>query len=86
MEIKEVIRLDMLDENSVSVLKQRFIDFDGFYQKIGGNIRNAYVNSAEGRKLVAAALPLEYYNAVIAVWGNEPTVFDSEETEETELP
>ena len=82
MEIKEVIRLDMLDENSVSVLKQRFIDFDGFFQKIGGNIRNAYVNSAEGRRLIANALPTEYNNAVIAVWGSEPTVVESEENEE----
>ena len=82
MEIKEVIRLDMLDENSVSVLKQRFIDFDGFFQKIGGNIRNAYVNSAEGRRLIANALPTEYYNAVIAVWGSEPTVVESEENKE----
>jgi hypothetical protein len=56
------------------VLKQRFITLDDTETQVGSNIRNAYENSDEGRKLLKSALPSEYYNAVIAVWGDEPTV------------
>jgi hypothetical protein len=74
MEITEKITLDMLTSDSVSVLKQRFITLDDTETQVGSNIRNAYENSDEGRKLLKSALPSEYYNAVIAVWGDEPTV------------
>ncbi|MBQ1507185.1 MAG: hypothetical protein IIZ36_02025 [Ruminococcus sp.] len=76
MELREVFRLDMLDETSVSVLKQRFIEIGGVSQKVGGNIRTAYINSAEGRRLIETVLPTDYYNAVMAVWGSEPSVAD----------
>jgi hypothetical protein len=42
--------------------------------QVGGNIRNAYMNSESGRQLIRNLLPDEYYNAVMAVWGDNPTV------------
>jgi hypothetical protein len=80
MEITEKITLDMLTPESVSVLKQKFIEIDGVQTQVGSNVRNAYVNSTEGRELLKSALPSEYYNAVIAVWGDTPTV--NKESEE----
>lgn len=70
MEITEKITLDMLTKDSVSVLRQKFIDIDGVQTQVGDNIRNAYINDENGRATLAEILPDDYYNAVIAVWGN----------------
>lgn len=74
MELKEKITLDMLTRDSVSVLRQQFLTFNGEEMQVGGNIRNAYMNSESGRQLIRNLLPDEYYNAVMAVWGDNPTV------------
>ena len=74
MEIKEKITLDMLTTDSVSVLKQQYITVDGTDIKVGENVRNAYMNTQTERELLKAKLPDEFYNAVIAVWGNSPTI------------
>ncbi|MCI2111918.1 MAG: hypothetical protein LKJ92_00370 [Ruminococcus sp.] len=74
MEIKEKIALDMLTNDSVSILKQQYITIDGTDIKVGDNIRNAYMNTQTERELLKAKLPEEFYNAVIAVWGNYPTI------------
>ena len=74
MEIKEKITLDMLTTDSVSVLKQQYITVDGTDIRVGENVRNAYMNTQTERELLKVKLPEEFYNAVIAVWGNSPTV------------
>ena len=74
MELNEKITLDMLTKDSVSVLRQQFLTFNGEEMQVGGNIRNAYMNSESGRQLIRNLLPDEYYNAVMAVWGDNPTV------------
>ena len=76
MELKEKITLDMLTKDSVSVLRQQFLTFNGEEMQVGGNIRNAYMNSESGRQLIRNSLPDEYYNAVTAVWGDAPTITD----------
>lgn len=70
MEIKEKITLDMLTKDSVSVLRQKFISLNGTDVQVGENIRNAYMNCEEDRKILREQLSEEYYNAVIAVWSN----------------
>ena len=77
LEIKEKIILDMLTSDSVSVLKQQFISVDGTDIKVGENVRNAYMNTQSGRDKLRVKVPEEFYNAVIAVWGNAPTVAES---------
>ena len=77
MEIKEKIILDMLTSDSVSVLKQQFISVDGTDIKVGENVRNAYMNTQGGRDKLRVKLPEEFYNAVIAVWGNAPIIAES---------
>lgn len=68
MELKEKITLDMLTKDSVSVLRQQFLNYNGVEMQIGGNIRNAYINDESGREQLRKVLSDEYYNAVMAVW------------------
>ena len=81
MELKEKITLDMLTKDSVSVLRQQFLNFNGEEMQVGGNIRNAYMNDESGREQIRKVLSDEYYNAVMAVWGTEPTVEEPTESE-----
>lgn len=81
MDIKTTITLDMLTSDSVSVLKQQYITLDGVNIKVGDNVRNAYMNTQSGREQLKSILPEEYYNAVIAVWGDTPTVTEPTESE-----
>ena len=83
MELTTKITLDMLTQDSVSVLKQQFLILNDSEIQVGGNVRNTYANSISGRKLIKSILPDEYYNAVIAVWGDNRTIDESvEESEE----
>ena len=68
MELKEKITLDMLTKDSVSVLRQQFLTFNGEEMPVGGNIRNAYMNDESGREQLRKVLSDEYFNAVMAVW------------------
>ena len=68
MELKEKITLDMLTKDSVSVLRQQFLAFNGEEMQVGGNIRNAYMNDESGREQLRKVLSDEYFNAVMAVW------------------
>ncbi len=82
MEITEKITLDMLRQDSVSILKQQFIEINGQQTQVGKNIRNSYMNNPSGRETITKILPPEYANAVFAVWGDTPTEKDIQESEE----
>ena len=84
MDLKEKITLDMLTKDSVSVLRQQFLNYNGTEMQVGENVRNAYMNSKSGREQLKTVLSDEYYNAVMAVWGNAPTVDEPTEDEPTE--
>ena len=79
MDIKTKITLDMLTTDSVSVLKQQYITVDGADVKVGDNVRNAYMNTQTEREQLKEILPEEYYNAVMAVWGDTPTIAEPAE-------
>lgn len=68
MELKEKITLDMLTKDSVSVLRQQFINYNGVDMQVGENIRNVYSNNEDDRASLKSILSDEYYNAVMAVW------------------
>ena len=70
MELKEKITLDMLTKDSVSVLRQNFINLGGEDVQVGENVRNAYTNCESDREILRKQLSEEYFNAVIAVWEN----------------
>ena len=84
MDLKEKITLDMLTKDSVSVLRQQFINYGGVDMQVGENVRNAYSNNEDDRALLKNILSEEYYNAVMAVWGDSPTVDEPTEDEPTE--
>jgi len=68
MELKEKITLDMLTKDSVSVLRQKFINLGGEDVQVGENVRNAYTNCESDREILRKQLSEEYFNAVMAVW------------------
>ena len=79
MEVVEKITLDMLTPDSVSVLKQQFVNINGSLVQAGPNIRNAYINSTTGRDDIKNVLTEPYLSSVMAVWGNAPAVTDPAE-------
>ena len=70
----EKITLDMLTQDSVSVKKQRYTTVDGVEYAIGEPWRRAYINSVNDRVQMQAEVPEPYQSAILAVWGDNPTV------------
>lgn len=58
----------MLTKDSVSVLRQKFINLGGEDVQVGENVRNAYKNCDEDKSILKEQLSEEYYNAIMAVW------------------
>ena len=78
METTTQITIDMLTQDSVSIVTKRFIEADGRQYQLGDNHRAAYVNSEADRQRVTADLdgfPAQL-KAVMAVWGESPTVVE----------
>jgi len=70
----EKIIIDMLNQDSVSIKKQKYIVVDGQEYAIGESWRRAYINSEKGRQQVQEEVPKPYRLAIFAVWGDTPTV------------
>lgn len=75
--MNEKTYLDMLTQDSVSVKKQQFTTVEGVEYPIGQPWRRAYVNSTQGRAEVQAEVSEPYLTAIMAVWGDTPTVADA---------
>lgn len=75
--MNEKYTLDNLNQDNVSVSKQTYIDYQGQQYPIGELWRRAYINSASGRQQIVDELPIAQVNAIMAVWGNEPSVEDA---------
>ncbi len=74
METKKIV--DMLTADSVSILTQKFMKDDGEIVQVGKNHRKGYVNSGSGRAELQEKEPAEVVEAVLAIWGDTPTVQD----------
>ena len=72
---KQEISLDELDIYKVSVETKQFVEVEGVLYQIGTPHRCAYSNSAQDRTLIAEELTEPYLSAVMAVWGDSPTIF-----------
>lgn len=83
MDIETRKTVDMLTKDSVSILTQNFVEFEGKEQQVGENHRRAYINSQEGRAEIEECEPENVVNAVMAVWGDTATV-EEEDMETTE--
>ena len=72
--MQELISLDELNQNSVSVVTRKYIEEDDIKYFVGDIHRRAYVNSEDGRKEINEKLAEPYLSAVMTVWGDTPTV------------
>lgn len=70
----ELISLDELSQDSVSVATRKYVEEDDIKYFVGDIHRKAYVNSVDGRLEINNELEEPYLSAVMAVWGNSPTV------------
>lgn len=82
MEIKEEKTVDMLTNNSVSILTQKFIDINGVKTQVGDNHRCTYVNSKIGRQYLREQESQNVVDSVFAIWGDTPTVIVEEVVDE----
>lgn len=68
------ITIDMLDERSVSIVKQKYVVDEGIEYTALLPERKAYLNSARGRAEIATELNEPYLTAVMTIWGDTPTI------------
>ncbi len=81
MQLKKIV--DMLTEESVSIVTQKYMQYEGETVQVGKNHRKGYSNSAAGRTELAREEPKEVVEAVFAIWGDTPTVLgEAQENEE----
>ena len=73
MKIKNTYTLEQLTETSVNVVTVSYATINKEEREIGRS-RMAYVNSPTGRKQLTDKLPEEYVKAVMALWGENPTL------------
>lgn len=83
MDIKKKKTIDMLDENSVSILTQEYVNIDGVDTKIGENHRRAYGNTIDGQLELKESEPENVVDSVLKIWGDNKTI-ENAESEETE--
>ncbi len=74
--IEEKLTIDMLTEDSVSILKQKFYVENGTSTLLGQNHRKAYSNTVSGR-LELVELPQNVQDSILAIWGTAPTVVEN---------
>ena len=74
MDIKTRISLDVLNEYSVTVKTQKYMELEGEELNVGELHARAYPNSERGRAELAEEVSEPYLSAVLSVWGEEPTV------------
>ena len=77
-EIKTVTTVTNLTKDSVSILKQNFIEFNGKQTRVGDNFRTSYVNSTRGRQSLVNEQSAQDAAAVLAKWGDTPTIEETE--------
>ena len=77
MEKKIVYTLDLLNETSVSVKIETYVDLEGKTYLLERTL-TAYVNLAMDRETIANEVPEAYSTAIFSVWGPKPTVEDLE--------
>lgn len=77
-EIKTITTVTDLTRDSVSILKQNFIEFNGKQTRVGDNFRTSYVNSIQGRQSLVNEQSAQDVTAVLAKWGDTPTIDETE--------
>lgn len=81
MDVQEKISVTYLTTDSVSMLKQQYVDIDGELTQIDEDWRRSYTNSPLGREDLQAEISEPYLSSVLAIWGDAPTVEDLDLTD-----
>ena len=68
------IVLDALSPDSVSIKTERVVTVEGETFVLGNPHRCAYINSRAGRERLHEEVAEPYLSAVLAVWGDTPTL------------
>lgn len=76
METIKEYKLKSLNKNSVTVVIENFVNIDGNKYPVGKKSVICYNNNIADRDTIKNILPENYYNAIIVVWGDTPTVKD----------
>lgn len=69
MEIKNVITIDNLTAECVSVKTQKSVDMDGISYPVGEPHRRAYMNNTLDRVSLESDVPEPYLSSILNVWG-----------------
>lgn len=72
------IVLDALSPDSVSIKTERIVTMEGETFALGNPHRCAYINSRTGRERLCSEVAEPYLSAVLAVWGDTPTLEEDE--------
>ena len=84
IETYDVITLDMLSKDSVSILKRTYVNINDTEVQVGPDWRRAYINSESDRIAIAEFLgESPQLSAVMEMWGDTPSV-DSDSLSESE--
>lgn len=76
MQIEKEYGLDLLNKDTVSVSVREFITTDdGRKLQVGSTARCCFANSENDRIKLKEMLPSNFYNAIVAVWG-ETAIFE----------
>lgn len=79
MQIEKEYGLDLLNKDTVSVSVREFITTDdGRKLQVGNTSRCCFANSENDRMKLKEMLPSNFYNAIVAVWGDEAAFLDIE--------
>ena len=76
--MNEKIMLDQLTENGVSIMTQKYVVSDGVSYDAGPPHRCSFPNSERGRVEIESVLTGQHLTAVMAIWGEVPTVTEQE--------
>lgn len=74
MDIQEEIKIELLNQDSVSITFTKYIEYAGQKLQVGDVVRTAYVNSIKGREDLEKEIKDPYLSSILTIWGDTPTV------------
>lgn len=72
--VDETMHIEFLNAKSVAFLKIQSTNIDGVDYQLGEPWAVSFENSTKGRESLAENIPDPFLSAVLAVWGDTPTV------------
>lgn len=83
MDTIKKIEITRLTENFVELIAKKFVEIDGKRIKLDvPHIATSYTNSEIGRQRLQENEPKNIVTAIMAMWGDMPTVKPTQPTEE----